>query len=271
MFLVFDIGGSKIRLALAEDGEKLGEIKIIETPQNFKEGVGLLTKATLEIAQGIKINKISGGIAGVLDNEHTKLINSGNLSDWVQKSLKLELENTLQAPVYLENDAALGGLGEAHRGAGRNKKIVAYVTIGTGVGGVRIVDGKIDEKSMGFEPGHQIINFDNEGPRYLENYISGSALKKKYGKKPEDINNLEIWDEAARYLAYGLNNTILHWSPDIVVLGGSMVKSTGIPLEKIRTYLRSSLNIFPYIPQVEKSTLGDTSTLEGALVYLKFH
>ena len=61
----------------------------------------------------------------------------------------------------IANDTAVVGLGEAHRGAGIGYNIVTYITVSTGVGGTRIVDGRIDRRIYGFEPGHQTIDIDN--------------------------------------------------------------------------------------------------------------
>lgn len=94
-------------------------------------------------------------------------------------------------------------------------------------------------------------------------------LKKKYGKKPYEITDKKIWDETAKILAYGLNNTIVHWSPDIIVLGGSMFKKIGIPVPRVRFHLKNILKIFPELPAVEKAELGDVGGLYGALVFLK--
>jgi len=148
---------------------------------------------------------------------------------------------------------------------------VAYITVGTGVGGCRIVNGRIDEYAAGFEPGFQIIDLTGDScptcalPLYLENYISGTAVRARYGKNPAEIDDPAILDELARGLAYGLNNAIVHWSPDIVVLGGGMITGKNpIPLERIRFHLSSVLKIFPRVPAVEISVLGEKSGLLGA-------
>jgi predicted NBD/HSP70 family sugar kinase len=147
------------------------------------------------------------------------------------------------------------------------------MTVSTGVGGVRIVDGEIDKSAMGFEPGHQIIDADGtlcpeckSVPGYLERYVSGSAIEMRHGKKAYEIDDPGVWDEAARFLAYGLNNTIVHWSPDVVILGGSVTGK--IPLDKVRVYLADILKIFPEPPLIRKAVLGDFGGLYGALHFL---
>ncbi len=269
MYLLIDIGKTKTRIAGSENLEKFSEPRISDTPKTFSEGISLLKRTADELCSGKKIKAAACGIGGLLDRAKTMSLNSsGNIADWFQKPLKAELEKVFNAPVFLENDCVFVSLGEAVYGAGRGYKIVAYITVSTGVGGARIVNGKIDENALGFEPGHQIINFDGQ-PERLESYISGMAFEKKYGKKPYEITDEKIWDETAKILAYGLNNTIVHWSPDIVVLGGSMMKKIGIPIERARFHLKNILKIFPELPLIEKASLGDIGGLYGALTFLK--
>ena len=276
MFLVFDIGGTKIRLGASRDGNTFaGEPKEFVTPQKFEDGIALIKKTADEFRGEEKIDGVVGGIAGVLNKEKSQLAGAPHIPDWAWKPLKERLEKELSADVRLENDSALVGLGEAHSGAGRGFKIVAYITISTGVGGTRIVDGKIDEGSMGFEPGHQII--DPNGPvciacgvkGHLEAFISGYQMAIKYNMKPYEITDPDVWEELSKYLAIGVNNVLVHWSPDIVVLGGSMMKKIGIPIVRVREHLKEIFKISPEIPQIELATLGDIGGLYGGLALLR--
>src|SRR6185437_2466030 len=108
------------------------------------------------------ITQAAGGIAGVLNKAKDQLLNAPNLVNWINQPLGQSLSDIVSVSVKLENDASLGGLGEATYGSGQGYKIVGYLTIGTGVGGTRIVNGRIDQNALGFEPGHQTI--DINGP-----------------------------------------------------------------------------------------------------------
>lgn len=259
-----------MRIAISKNGKKIDKIKIVETPKKFNDGILKFKEAVSELTESKKIKVAVGGIAGALNQEKTKLINSPNIQGWINKPLKKELEKATKAPVRLENDADLAGLGEAIFGAGKGKNIVAYLTISTGIGGVRIIDKKIDNGIMGFEPGNQMIfcSLDSK-TKTLENCLSGTAFKKRFKKPAFEILDKKIWDEAAKNLAVGLNNTIVHWSPDIVVLGGSMMKKIGIPIDRVRSYLKKTLKIFPKCPPIKKAKLGDKGGLFGALAFLR--
>ncbi len=257
MYLVFDIGGTNMRIATSQDGKTLDKIETTPTLTNFSEAISIFKQTALKLTKEEKIKAAAGG---------GRRLNHPTMPLWVNEPLKQELERILQTPVYLENDAALAGLGEATFGAGQGKKIVAFITVSTGVGGARIVEGHIDQNSLGFEPGSQIISQDTDSPGYLEKYVSGIALEKSYGKKGEQLNDQQVWDEVARILAIGLNNIIVLWSPDIVILGGSVAKS--IPLEKVNKNLAQILKIFPQVPEVVRASLGEKGGLLGCLAYL---
>jgi predicted NBD/HSP70 family sugar kinase len=283
MYILFDIGGTKMRLAASRDGTTFDEPKFCKTPaDNFDEGMRLFAKLAREMSNGETITAAAGGIAGPLNKEKTKLARSPNIAGWTEKPLKTSLENILGAHVYLENDTAIVGLGEATAGAARGFEIAVYITVSTGVGGVRIVDGAIDRSAMGFEIGHQVIVCPEHsrdtatlctycnGPGHLEGYISGAAFERKYGKKPYEVTEATAWEDAARLLAYGLNNAIMHWSPDVIVLGGSMIiGKPAIQLNRIEAHLKDIVKIFPTLPVLKKAELGDVGGLHGALAYLQ--
>jgi predicted NBD/HSP70 family sugar kinase len=274
MYIFFDIGGTKARITSAESGESFNDPHIFETPQEYGVGISFLVQEIERLQNGNKIDGIFGGIAGAVTRKDSEIVSSPHLLDWVGKPLKKDLEEKFQAPVTLVNDAALVGLGEAHFGAGKGFPIVAYLTVSTGVGGARIVDGAIDRAVVGFEPGHQIIDFDGSleigrGERELERLISGTSIEEATGKKPADIVDGEFWDERAKILAAGIANTILYWSPDIVVIGGSMMKKIGVSTEKVKEYLPTYLHAFPNIPQIEKAVLEDVGGLYGALALVR--
>lgn len=268
MYLVFDIGGTNMRVGVSSDGKTISSTKIVPTPQDFEVGIKIIKQTADELSKGEKIEAVTGGIAVIFGKDKSVPIHTSHLHGWVNKPLKQSLENQFQAPIVLENDTAVAGLGEANFGAGVGKSIVTYLTISTGIGGVRVVDGKIDANCLGFEPGHQIIVIDGKdcycgGTGHFETYVAGWYLERDYHMKGEDIQDPKIWDVITRYLAVGLNNTIVHWSPDIVVLGGAVMQS--VNLEQVKVYLKNYLTIFPTAPEIVKASLGDEAGLYGAL------
>jgi predicted NBD/HSP70 family sugar kinase len=281
MLVLFDIGGTKMRIGRSRDGHSLDASVKIDTPRDFKEGISAFKRIVDEFSREGEIEHAAGGIAGVLDHDHEMLLASPNMGGWIEKPLRRELSQILKSPVTIENDTAVVGLGEAHHGAGKGHSIVAYITVSTGVGGVRIVDGRIDRARFGFEPGHQIIDLDGtaclmcnerslhaDGKGHLEGYISGSSVEHRFERPAYELPQDDpLWDGLAHALAVGLNNTIVHWSPDVVVLGGSMiVGDPRIPLALVERYLERELVVFPEIPELKPALLKDQGGLYGALV-----
>ncbi len=272
MFVLFDIGGSNMRIAVSADGQTITNSKIVSTPEDFNQGIQAFKQVADELSGNEAVKGVAGGVAGPLDREKTCLAKSPNIPGWINKPLKSELERVFACHVILENAAVVGGIGEAVKGAGKGNKVVAYIALGTGVGGKRIVDGKVDESSFNFEPGHQIIVPDGDlcncgGKGHMESYVSGSYFEKKYGQKGEEIKDPKIWDEISRNLAISLVNSTVHWTPDIIVLGGSVSK--GLPLDKVNVYFKEYLTIYPTAPQIVLGTLGETAGFYGALELLR--
>lgn len=274
MFILFDIGGSKMRIAGAETQSEFETPIILDTPQNFDEGMTALLESMRTIARGREITMAVGGVTGAMSHKKDSISNALHLPEWTGKPVKRHLEEALNAAVYLENDSAMVGLGEAHFGAGKGFTTVAYLTVSTGVGGTRIVRGRLDPFTTGFEPGHQIIDISRGAcptckSGTLEDYVSGSAVADRLGKHPREITDTGFWQELARYLAVGVMNTILHWTPNVVVLGGSMmVKKPGIAVHHVEVELKKILTMYP-TPVIVEAKLQSVGGLYGGLALLE--
>lgn len=263
MFIVCDIGGTKTRLSCATNKELIGETIVFPTEQDFETEKIKLKEAVQKISGTVTAELFICGLPGALSVEKKELVNAPNLPLWEGRNIEEELASLLSFPVSILNDTALVGLGEAHFGAGRGYGILAYVTVSTGVGGARIVNKKIDESVFGFEPGHQII----EG-KDLESQIGGRALKERLGKDPKEITDQGVWEEVAKTLALGLHNLTLLWSPEAIVLGGSMMLGTpGIPLSTVSLTLKELLEVFPHPPALLLAELGDKGGLWGGIAF----
>ncbi len=275
MYIIFDIGGTKTRIAASEDLQSYGDPIKFETPLNYNEGMVAICNAIEELRQNKEIKGIAGGIRGPLNKDKSGIISEKVLTDWVDKPIVGDLSEKFSTKVFLENDSAIVGLGEAVYGAGKGYNIMAYHTVSTGVGGARYVNGSLDVSSVGFEPGHQILDLDRsifgqDVVHTLENLVSGTALEKRRGVKAYEIPQTDsVWDELANYLAIGLRNTILYWSPDAIVLGGSMViGDPRIFREDIIRHTNEALDGFVPCPPILDATLKDEGGLYGAMAML---
>jgi predicted NBD/HSP70 family sugar kinase len=262
MYLLFDIGGTKSRFALSRDGSSFDEPLMIDTPQNYTEAILAFADCVKKVTGGEKIEKAVGGFPGIVVNK--KVFQSPNLPDFKNKLLGYELERIFQVEPTIHNDADLAALGEAVYGAGKDFDIVAYITISTGIGGGLIIDKKIQKTKYGFEPGHQIINYKTR--ETLHDLISGTALSKKYNKPAKEIKEPEIYDWISEILGVALTNTIVHWSPDVLIMGGSITKD--IDIYQVEEQIQKNLHIFPEVPVMKRAELGAYNGIWGALAAL---
>ena len=265
MYILFDIGGTTTRFASSLDGTNISDTKIEPTPQSLNDAIVVYKKMVAELSNGQKIDGMAGGVAGPFNPDKNMLVNAPHLLGWLNKPLDQKFKEIADCPTYFENDTAMAAFGEATRGAGHGYKIVAYMAIGTGIGGARVVNGQIDANSIGFEPGHMIIEKEST----LEQLISGTTIMEHYHKKASELNDPAYWHEFEDHLVAGLNNLTVMWSPDIIVLGGGVVLQSQLNLDRIMLSLYKTLTIYKKLPKVVKASLGDHSALEGSLMYLK--
>lgn len=284
MYILLDIGGTKTRIARSDNLVEFGTPSILETPQNFDDGITLIRDEVKRIVGGDTLEAVAVGIAASPNREKTEILGGGpNITDWLGKPLKERLEGALDAPVSIENDTVMGGLAQIVYGPAKGKEIVVYMTVSTGVGGCRFVGGKPDPSAMGFEPGWQIIAAPQLNPQadetwcngycssgYLMSHIGGVCVEKAEGKKPYEITDDAFWDNKAKLLAAGLHNVCTMWSPDMIVIGGSMMNEIGIPIDKTKEYLSATLkDVFQTIPEIVHAEFGDEMGIHGAMAYLQ--
>lgn len=264
--IVFDIGGTKLRVAAVRGGE-LDEIHVVDTPQEPGEGLETLARLARESSQGDTISELVGDFSGVYQG--TVVCKFPNLPKWDKTDIGVRLQSLLNAPTTLFNDAELVALGEYFYGypAAYHSKAMAYITVSTGVGGALIVDGQVDrDGKYNYEIGHQLVR-----GKELEAQVSGTAVKTKYGVEPKDFNNPEALHEMAEILAEGIYNTVLAWSPDTIVLGGSMIvgESNTIPVDRVENRLNELVTtIYPHAPRIEKAKLSKLGGLYGGMAFL---
>ncbi|MBM3272423.1 ROK family protein [Candidatus Kaiserbacteria bacterium] len=259
MYILLDVGGTKTRIAVTTDLASFSEPKIIDTPQEYEAALTAIADAATEVCAGT-IPSIA--MIGAPRPQ--------NLPLWRGKDLARDIGAAVRASTsHLENDTALVGLGEATVGAGQGAAIFVYLTVSTGVGGVRIVNGHIDLSRQGFEPGGQYLTV-GDSPKTLEGLVSGTAVTDRFGMHPRSIPlDNPIWEELARTLAIGVHNTILHWSPDTVVIGGSMMNEIGISIPRVTEHVKAMMQKFEYLPSIVHSTLTDQGGLWGGMARLR--
>lgn len=256
--IAFDIGGTNLRVAECR-AEGIGPVERMDTPPRPEDAVRALAELARKVVAEAP-TEIVGAVAGVI-GEAGMVISSPHLPLWNGFALGDGLSRALGANVRVFNDADLAALGEAHFGAGKGYPIVAYLGLGTGVGGSRVVDGMLDPHAVGFEPGHQIV--DESEHATLESLVGGAAIAATYGMQPEKLDR-SAWSALTPHLAVGIWNLIVSWSPDVVVLGGALMnEENGFRLAEVTAAVSDLRQVLPTVPPILKGTL-EYPALHGA-------
>lgn len=253
MLLAFDIGGTKISSALVGLKKKdytIIDFQKIETPRG-KEGV---INKIIEIAVNYEKNggykEIRMAIAGQVDNEKDVVVHAPNIEGMENVNLKKIIKERIGKNVEVDNDVKCFALAENIFGKGKLYRHIVYLAIGTGIGGAIKIDNKIyrGANNTAGEFGHMIINAGGERCACnnfgcWEQYVSGKAIEGSYrklmkkNKSAADIAadsskgvepDKKIIKEAALCLAAGLVNIVNTINPEIIIIGGSIVKSKEI-------------------------------------------
>jgi glucokinase len=285
-----DIGGSFVRVAIVDE---MGAIHYQQAEPTIKQDkLKLLAqlKAMIQVAidmpfdiVGIGIG-ISGPVTPNIGYVHA-LPNIG-VEDL---DVRQYLAEFFSVPIYVVNDANAAGLAEALLGAGRGHRVVQYVTLSTGIGGGLIINGKIWTGTHGFaqEIGNMIIKPGRPSPNSqmnpdsFESWCSGASLVKIANEKGISVLTTKdvfdnpicapIVDEWIDHLGIALSNLYNILEPDVIVLGGGIMKSSArffnriLPSVTRYVYKQTTKHVL-----IKQAELGQNSGLIGAAL-LSFH
>lgn len=274
-------GGTKINCAVGyEDGTIIKQIQFpTTTPQ---ENV----KQMVDFFQKYKVKSIGIGFFGPL-NVNRQSPEYGCLLDtpkraWRFYPLLANLKKELSIPMGIHSDVTLSSLGEASLGGGRDSNKVLYVTVGTGIGGGVVVNGKFEDTSRHPEMGHVTVqraagdkleSVCSFHKNCMEGLAAGPAIEKRWGRKGADLPSTHpAWEMEADYIAQGLVQMIFVLAPDCIILGGGVMKQAHL-FEEVRKKVKQKLHDYTYYEQLKsmdtfitKPQLGDNSGLIGGLL-----
>lgn len=270
MYISVDIGGTNTRIASSFNLKDVVSFETFPSEQNLDTQKAKIKQTIELVSKGENVKAYAVGIAGIIDKENCRIRSSPNYKILDGVGVHDLLGVGKNVSLFCLNDTKMAGLGEANLGAGSLYDSVAYLALGTGVGGTIINNKKIDEKS--YEPGHQIVNFDAKITDGLgltgtyEMYASGTAFFNKYKLRPHECKDPAIWAEYGNNVGVGILNLILMWSPDCIVIGGGMSKYFDEFMPTVRDYLKN-LNVID-LPPIVKAEFGQGSGIVGGFVYL---
>ena len=286
--LGIDLGGTTAKLGIVEDGNVLETAQVPTRQDSDYEGIVRdLTETAKPLLRRHKAEKVGIGSPGLVHTQTGKVCFSNNIR-WSEAPLRDDLSRALQLPAAIANDAKCAALGEAVYGAGKGHQRVAMLTLGTGVGGGFVVDGKVESGSVYEDAssifGHMTIVHDGRpctcGRKgCLEAYCSASALsamaqgfletasvKEIFERaKQNDVKAVWLVERFASYLGTAAVSLANILRPQIIVIGGGMSASAELFLPQVRETVRTEAFGADYAPvEVCAAKLGNYAGIIGA-------
>lgn len=258
MYLAVDIGGTKTLLASFKDDGTLVQSVKFATPSDYPD---FLHELTAQLANLDAKEFLSAAVAlpGKIDRTTGTGLRFGNLS-WKNVPVKADLEKILGLSVAVENDANLAGLSEALLIKDEFKKVL-YITISTGIGTGIIINGIIDPTFADSEPGHMVL--EHEGKMQIwEDFASGSAIVRRYGKRAADITDEATWRILAHDFSLGIIDLVATIQPEIIIIGGGV----GSHFDRFGDLLKTELKRYE-TPLVPIPPIREAQRAEEAVVY----
>ena len=291
-----DLGGTFVKLALVSEqgdflfeekrsiGESASKEKILET---IKEGIQFVLNKANE--DKLSVVGIGIGTPGVVDNGIV-VGGANNLNGWKNLNLASIYSTAFHLPVYVENDANVMGLGESIYGSAKDCSDVLFFTVGTGIGGAMIINGKLygGYKNRGAEMGHFSINHEGikcncGGVGCLEAYASTAALIRQYversGNKTDSVDGyyivkkfkegedaaIECMNNHVGYLGHGIASFINIFAPQKVVIGGGISEAGQFYIDMIKeSVLKYVLPACSIHTEIVGASLGNKAGCFGA-------
>ncbi len=294
--LGIEIGGSKLQICAGNHkAEILERFHWEVAPADGAAGIrSQLERALPELARRLRPAAIGVGFGGPVDWTSGRICCSHQIKGWSEFPLASWLSEMTRTPVVVDNDANVAALGEAAHGAGVGFNPVFYVTLGSGVGGGLVVDGRIFHGARPGEAEIGHLRLDRSGA-VLESRCSGWAVDAKIraavaahpagplargvGKATrgearylaaalaqKDPLAKAILDETAEDLAFGLSHVAHLFHPEIIVLGGGLAL-IGEPLRAAVEYFlpRYIMAAFAPGPKIALARLAQDAVPVGAL------
>jgi glucokinase len=273
--LAIDIGGSKFTMA-AFEGDRMAE-RVSQATSREGGRVWMLEQIERVAADWCAVrpfHRCGVGFGGPVDFDTGTVALSTHVGGWSNFPLVGHLRQKLGIPVIMDNDANVGGLGEARFGAGRNLRPLFYMTLSTGIGGGIITDCGVyrGADSYAGEIGHLTVR--PGGPDCLcgsrgcfERLCCGLWLERDHGRTARElIEDPEFVRTYVQDLALGLKAAIMLLNPARIVIGGGISKAGEKLFGPLRAELRRQITDWSRARiDVVPAELGDDSVLWGAL------
>lgn len=279
-----EAGGTKIVCGIGT--EELGIVERVSFPTTTpKETLGFVIDFFEKYKE--ELEAIGIGSFGPIDIQKDSpsygYITSTPKIAWQNFDFVGEIKNAFpNLPVAWTTDVNAACYGEYMKGHGKDKTSVVYYTIGTGIGGSALQNGIFVEGFSHPEMGHMFIrrheedSFVGNCPFHhdcLEGLAAGPAIEQRIGKKAQNLAETDaFWDIEAGYIAQCAYNSTLLFSPDVIILGGGVMKQEQL-IKKVREKFTALMNNYVKTPDLENylvtPQLEDNAGIIGCIALAK--
>jgi glucokinase len=301
-----EIGGTKLQVGIGSSNGKLLPKGIVRKQvirehgaDGIRRDIILMVDEILESRhlESSDINQIGIGFGGILDGNRGVILRSYQIDGWNNFPLKAWAENQWGKPVFIQNDASTAALAESLHGSGRGYARIFYMTIGSGIGGGWIVNGRIDDgQGLGAaEIGHTWVPDPQSGaPTELEQICSGWSIGRRaqtaasnrrtlMTKLAGDLERIDakvvylaaeqgdkianrILSETCQTLGLAIGNAIALLHPERVIIGGGVSLMGPLFWNKLRNEVKSrTIPSFASQVDIVKAKLNENVVVIGAL------
>lgn len=291
-----DLGGTNLKIALLDLNYRIIIKRNLSTRAFLNPHflIQAITDSILKIIKDSRLTKLNIfgvglGLPGPVDAQRGKVYFLPNIAGWKNINLKVILSKKLRLPVFLDNDAKLMSLAEYTLGAARGAKCAVCITLGTGVGGGIVIDGRIYRgvNNIAGEIGHLPINESGPvcncgGRACLEAYIGNNRILRQAKKifkrdisleelsalaKKSDSRALKIWSGVGNRLGMALVSVVNLLNPDRIVIGGGVANAGAILFDPVKKFIvKRAMPVQARDVKIVKARLGPDAGIIGAAI-----
>ncbi len=268
MKIGIDLGGTNMRIGLVEDG-RITAKEIIPCPA--KESAETVVNALADLIGRTLTPAVDGigiGVPTLVDGTKGIVYNATNIPSWREVHLKEILEERFGIRTEVNNDANCFALGEARFGSGRGCSSLVGITLGTGVGGGLVIDGKL---YCGRNTGAAEISDLPYLDRNFEYYCSSGFFVREYGITGKDAalaarngddKASEIWTVFGTHIGRLIKAVMFAYDPEAIVLGGGISSA----FDLFGASMKNEMASFPYPESLRNLILGPSKLDDVAIL-----
>ncbi len=274
MYAAIEAGGTKFICAYGTgpDDIRVSEVIPTTTPKETMPKIR-------EFFAGRKIRRAGIACFGPLEIGKGRISKSTPKLEWRGFAIQKAVEKALGCEAVLDTDVNGAAMGEMLWGAAKTSRNFVYVTVGTGIGGGAVLDGRLIHGMLHPEIGHMRVRkftgdpFSGNCPVHgdcLEGLAAGPAIAERWEVEKAELldEHHRAWPQVAHYLGQMAVNLACAYSPELLILGGGIALRKGMT-DMIAQAARQEMNGYAPLPRIVKPRLGARAGVLGALALAK--